>query len=112
MTDNRTTELRISKPLLGFIKHQSNRGYIDAGQAQWLFNIADEIDAKHEQAIAATLGSGECELICHGVELPDELKDADVEICVYECSECGERMFSDYNFCPNCGAKMKGGVEQ
>ena len=58
MTDNRTTEQRISKPLLGFIKHQRNRGYIDAGQAQWLFNIADEIEAKYEQAIAATLGSG------------------------------------------------------
>lgn len=55
MTDNRTTELRISEPLLGFIKHQRNRGYIDAGQAQWLFNIADEIDAKHEQVIAAML---------------------------------------------------------
>ena len=57
MTDNRTTELRISEPLRGFIRHQSNRAYIDGGQARWLTDIADKIDAKHEQAIAATLGS-------------------------------------------------------
>ena len=58
MTDSRTTELRISEPLRGFIRHQSNRAYIDGGQARWLTDIADKIDAKHEQAIAATLGSG------------------------------------------------------
>lgn len=57
MTDNRTTELRISEPLRGFIRHQSNRAYIDGGQSRWLTEIADKIDAKHEQAIAATLGS-------------------------------------------------------
>ena len=51
MTDNRTTELRISEPLRGFIRHQSNRAYIDGGQARWLTEIADEIDAKHEQAV-------------------------------------------------------------
>ena len=58
MTDNRTTELRISEPLRGFIRHQSNRAYIDGGQSRWLTEIADKIDAKHEQAIAATLGGG------------------------------------------------------
>lgn len=51
MTDNRTTELRISEPLRGFIRHQSNRAYIDGGQSRWLTEIADEIDAKHEQAV-------------------------------------------------------------
>lgn len=25
-----------------------------------------------------------------------------------ECSVCEQYYFSDYNFCPNCGAKMKG----
>lgn len=49
-----------------------------------------------------------CELICHEVELPDSLKDADFEMYVYECSECGEAMFSDYSYCPNCGAKVVG----
>lgn len=48
MTDNRTTELRISEQLRGFIKHQSNRAYIDGGQARWLTEIADEIEAEIE----------------------------------------------------------------
>ena len=26
----------------------------------------------------------------------------------YECSRCGEVVLRPYNFCPNCGAKMKG----
>jgi len=25
-----------------------------------------------------------------------------------ECSVCEESFFSDYNYCPNCGARMKG----
>lgn len=60
------------------------------------------------EAIAAwnTRAERTCELICHEVELPDSLKDADFEMYVYECSECGEPMFSDYNYCPNCGAHV------
>ena len=27
----------------------------------------------------------------------------------YECSHCGEVVLRPYNFCPNCGARMKGG---
>ena len=26
----------------------------------------------------------------------------------YHCSECGEQDFTLYNFCPNCGADMRG----
>jgi hypothetical protein len=63
---------------------------------------AEAIEAWNTRAVET------CKLICHEVELPDSLKDADVEIYVYECSECGERMFSDYNYCPNCGAKVMG----
>lgn len=31
----------------------------------------------------------------------------------YRCSECGKRMWSGncYNYCPDCGAKMKGEQE-
>ena len=47
-----------------------------------------------------------CELICHEVEMPDSLKEKGVEVLVFECDQCGERMFSDYNYCPNCGAKV------
>ena len=56
-----------------------------------------------EQAIAATLGSGTCELICERIGIPN-VEDAFIEI--YTCSECGELMFSDYNYCPNCGRKV------
>lgn len=27
----------------------------------------------------------------------------------YECSHCGEVVLRPYNYCPNCGARMKGG---
>lgn len=47
-----------------------------------------------------------CGLICHEVRLPDGLKEKGVEMRVYECGECGERMFSDYNYCPACGARV------
>ena len=108
MTGNRTTELRISEPLRGFIRHQSNRAYIDGGQANWLTEIADKIDAKHEQAIAATLGSGTC-----------ELKHAswDDGQCTWGCicSACDARFEHEtgigYNYCPNCGAKVIQGVD-
>lgn len=48
-----------------------------------------------------------CQLISHEVfELPDSLKDVDFEMHVYKCSECGEPMFSNYNYCPNCGGRV------
>lgn len=105
MTDNRTTELRISEPLRGFIRHQSNRAYIDGGQARWLTEIADEIDAKYEQAvddariveaetsyidieqgevitrfvpeqaIAATLGSGTHEMVTSGTLTAEQVRE-------------------------------------
>ena len=30
----------------------------------------------------------------------------------YECSNCGEVVLRPYNFCPNCGARMKGGGDE
>ena len=29
----------------------------------------------------------------------------------YQCSVCGKVYGGEHNFCPNCGAKMKGGAE-
>ena len=34
------------------------------------------------------------------------------EICLpYECPNCGFRYSSRFNFCPNCGADMRGDTE-
>ena len=32
------------------------------------------------------------------------------DICeIFKCSNCGQ-LSEDYNYCPNCGANMKGGL--
>ena len=32
--------------------------------------------------------------------------------CAFECSKCGMGTDVDYNFCPNCGARLKEGDEK
>lgn len=44
------------------------------------------------------------------------VEEEDFIYCLCKCSACGKEVFFDvddkrYNFCPNCGAKMKGGAE-
>lgn len=34
------------------------------------------------------------------------------EYAIYHCSNCGCEATWDYNFCPNCGAKMKGAGDE
>lgn len=56
MTDIRDKDLHgIARPLHGFVSHQLNRFYIDAGQANWLSSIADDIEAKHEQVLSEAM---------------------------------------------------------
>ena len=33
-------------------------------------------------------------------------------VCGVYCSECGERIGCESNFCPNCGADMRGGSDE
>ena len=42
----------------------------------------------------------------HGtwIETPPRCRFATMR---YECSVCGKAVWEKYNFCPNCGAKMK-----
>lgn len=58
-----------------------------------------------EQAIAATLGNAErtCERVTHGLE-----RDREIATVSWTCSECGAHMGRDYNYCPNCGARVVG----
>ena len=56
-----------------------------------------------EQAIAATLGSGTCELVNAAEDLGDGTSS-----CM--CFECGYTALDDwwdeFNYCPNCGRKV------
>ena len=57
-----------------------------------------------EQAVAATLGSGECDLVETGVE------HIEADVHMLECSKCGrtcEHVFGDYDYCPYCGRTVK-----
>lgn len=84
------------------LNYGMGRGLADVSRI--LREAADTIESLRERLQRAEgIGFGGCELVRHEVELPDSLKDADVDISVYTCSVCGKRMFSDYNFCPNCG---------
>lgn len=75
-------------------------GVVVNGIGNWHPSIPDAKDAWNTRAERM------CKLICHEVEIPDSLKEKGVEVLVFECDQCGERMFSDYNYCPNCGAKV------
>lgn len=43
-----------------------------------------------------------------GEWLPDMIYDGEDEWCFVECSNCKYRADKHYNFCPNCGADMRG----
>lgn len=69
----------------------------DAGIEMWSQYLTPE------QAIAATLGRGECHKVRVHMPIEDEM----------HCSECGRFLgfagdvgAPPYNFCPNCGAKV------
>lgn len=66
-----------------------------------------------EQAIAATLGSCNCSNNCTSSERTEtcELTDNGLWGYPYVCSACGASFDADvnggdFNFCPNCGAKV------
>ena len=71
---------------------------------------ANEIEGMYtpEQAIAATLGAGECEAI-HDMDYYRGING----ICegLY-CSKCGEPLSSKFKCCPWCGAKIRKAVKQ
>lgn len=31
---------------------------------------------------------------------------------IYKCTKCGMRVINPYNYCPNCGADMRGGEDE
>ena len=44
------------------------------------------------------------------IPMYDRWGDIVTTVCGYECSKCGEWNADNDNFCPNCGADMRGKV--
>lgn len=116
MTDNRTTELREKLTERG-IEYTTN-DHMGVCETSWNGFTAMQLTPSAklimtvtpEQAIAATVGNGTCEMECE-----DNIEDMCGEHYVYfigwTCSECGNQMTSMYEsdrpkFCPECGAKV------
>ncbi len=49
----------------------------------------------------------DCNKTPHWIEHPHESGE-NWEYSMYECSACQQWANNDSNYCPNCGAKMKG----
>lgn len=97
MTDNRTTELAEK------IEELRSMSLAFPPNIRRKVNMAL---SGIEQAIAATLGSGTCELV-----ETDCYSNSRETIHVLECSECGktcEHVNGSYPRCPNCGRKVVG----
>ena len=108
-------------------------GHIDSeSQEEQMEHIDGVLDRMRklgiEEAVEATLGSGECRMYGYAdaafrvVAAPDETDYVDyAEVC--ECSACGadviipneyervtagdDRLWPTYNYCPNCGRKVE-----
>ena len=89
----------------------SDHSYEAYDQTNSLIEIA-AFDLTPEQAIAATLGRGEC----HADETEtiyasryDSNGWTNYHIHIIECSECGrtyEHVWGAYEYCPHCGRKV------
>ena len=69
---------------------------------------ADDIEAIKE---AISLLSAEREK-GEWVPMYDRWGDIVTTVCGYECSKCGEWNADNDNFCPNCGADMRGKADE
>ena len=110
MTDNRTTELLREGLAERGIEW---RGWIEGVTlvGDWCFveysngrlAATCEPTLTPEQAIAATLGSGECEM-----EHDGEIVATALKLSVWFCSECGSPTYNDMKpfYCQYCGAKV------
>ena len=73
--------------------------YVDYGDYCWLDYHEDE-PLTPEQAIAATLGGGECERVKYGTK-PDGTPR-------WRCSVCGYGLGDNrWLYCPKCGARIR-----
>ena len=72
--------------------------------------IPECFDSETANNILDALPAADVKEVVHGEWLP--IIDANEDGSPYQsgvyCSECGHCDVSEYNFCPNCGAKMEG----
>lgn len=103
MTDNRTTELLDGLRNVGNLHEFAELfGFDWHDESDWTWHdVAVKMADELEQAIAATLGSGTCEL--------EPLSALDVTFNMLDqtewgaCSECGCAVPMDARFCNECG---------
>ena len=122
MTDNRTTELPrmqlhrlLEKHDVGYWCVQQTTFWNGESGSEFLayqyqvngvYKLAFKgVNVTPEQAIAATLGNGTCEMECGGDITPDTAR----VMGVYFCSECGSPIYNDCMpyFCSYCGKAVK-----
>ena len=72
--------------------------------------VAKHWDGHTEKDVTRLLSLADVQPVKHGKWLPiiEANEYGDVYQCGTYCSECGETLQSEPNFCPNCGAKMDG----
>lgn len=74
-------------------------------ESDWTWHdVAVKMADDFEQAIAATLGSGECEM-----EREGEIVATALKLSVWLCSECGSPTYNDMEpfYCQYCGKAVK-----
>lgn len=91
MTDNQTTELQSLSKLKMAGRLRYWRGTIEIPEVE-LHAICDEIQAEHDHAIAATLGSGTCR----------NQWQWDSGFCCSECFYTVPFVDKEFRYCPNC----------
>ena len=105
MTDNRTTELRKLLDERG-VEYRTHYLHTSWCVGPKLYLAVDNLDGTltvgnltPEQAIAATLGNGTCEIV---------LGEDDYGCDAMVCSKCFKKIDDacSPNYCPNCGAKV------
>ena len=107
MTDNRTTELQSLSKLKRAGRLRYWRGTIEMPESE-LHAICDEIQAEHDQAIAATLGRGTGEWVLeHSGTLYDKWRCSEFDYLYVESRTDGGATDFDPKFCPECGRKVK-----
>ena len=111
MIDNRTTELESLSKLKMAGRLRYWRGTIEIPEDE-LHAICDEIQAEHEQAIAATLGSGTCKLVEEHVGITDswpyhiKCNSCGAVFDYFDCYYKTGRIGLTMKHCKQCGRKV------